>query len=79
MSHGSSQSRNTLRTAAATEFWLIGFLSKLRTTNTALKIGRRGKTSRVKMILKLRIAPIDFGTGVLESIPNSSLFRVLCK
>lgn len=48
MSPGSSQSRNTSTTAAATEFWLIGFLSKLRTTNTALKIGGEGKLQECK-------------------------------
>ena len=74
MSRGSSQSRNASRTAAPTEFWLIGYLSKLRTTNTALKIGE-GKTSRVKIILKLKIAHIDFGRRVLKSIPNSSPIR----
>ena len=43
VSHESSQSRNALRTAAPTEFWLIGLLSKLRTTNTAMKMGGKGK------------------------------------
>lgn len=43
VSHGLSQSGNAWKTAAPTEFWLIGFLSKLRTTNTAMKMGGKGK------------------------------------
>ena len=43
VSHGLSRSRNASRPAAPTGFWLIGFLSKVRTTNTALKIGGEGK------------------------------------
>lgn len=48
VAHGSSQSRNALRTAAPTEFWLIGFLSKLRTTNTTMKMGGKGKLQEWK-------------------------------